>query len=279
MYLRQMAVTKKEHEARTKRHIESGEAFKRSVKTFFERRDENMRELEGICGLYPYDVAFETNHDPAYAVEPMGAVNTLKEAGCGVFCTAFLRRLYRPNEEFDTIEWSREVASKGYRSWHFTGIAFKNTTFSSEHVDSVEVAKRFCMPELEGLTRNELESKLGKIEGIGVSYFLVDNVIAALTGAEAVTDTRVKDMIQLVSNLKLGIPVVMRVENSVYHLDKARTGGHYITLIGMCDGHFVVCDSSIGVILVPIETILKAATAGTCVVWNCFDVPEIGCMR
>ena len=37
MYLRPMAVTKEEHEARTREHIKAGEAFKLSVETFFKR--------------------------------------------------------------------------------------------------------------------------------------------------------------------------------------------------------------------------------------------------
>ena len=233
-----------------------------------------------MCGLYPYDGAFEANDDdPAYETETFGAVNTLKEAGCGVFCSGFLRRLYRPHEKFSMVDWSREVARKGYRSWHFTGKEFVNATFTTPEVDSKEVATRFNMPELEGKTREELEAKLGKIEGIGTSFFLMDNVIAALTGADLMSDTRVRDTIQLINNLKIGIPVVIRVENSVYHRDPKRTGGHYITLIGIYNAQFVVADSSYGVTLMPAEEILKAATAGTCVVWNCFDFPEYGRKR
>ena len=92
MYLRANVAEEIEHAKRKVAHEKAGEAFKRSVETFFEKRKENLKELEGVTGLFPYDEVFETNEDPEYENEPYGPVSNLKDAGCGVFCTAFLRR-------------------------------------------------------------------------------------------------------------------------------------------------------------------------------------------
>ena len=115
----------------------------------------------------------------------------------------------------------------------------------------------------------------GKIEGIGVSYFLIDNVISELTGVAPVLETRIRNVDKLVRNVAIRIPVIIRLENTVYHNDPGMVGGHYVVLIGMTNGQFVVADSSIGILLKPIQDVLRAATVGRCAVWNCVYVPKI----
>ena len=137
------------------------------------------------------------------------------------------------------------------------------------------MAERFGIPELNGCSKEELESKLGKIEGIGVSYFLIDNVISELTGVAPVLETRIRNVDKLVRNVAIGIPVIIRLENTVYNNDPGMVGGHYVVLIGMTNGQFVVADSSIGILLKPIQDVLRAATVGRCAVWNCVYVPKI----
>lgn len=276
MQLKNMRVHKEEHDSRLFVHNVAGKFFKHSVKDLFKNEKENFRFLEKIHALYPYDFLFTTaSEENCYSLLPFGATNTISGAGSAVFATAFIRRLYAPEEKFRITKWAREVADKGYRSWHFTGEKYKSETFTSVTVKSSEVAERFGIPELNGCSKEELESKLGKIEGIGVSYFLIDNVISELTGVAPVLETRIRNVDELIRKVAIGIPVIIRLENTVYHNDPGMVGGHYVVLIGMTNGQFVVADSSIGILLKPIQDVLRAATVGRCAVWNCVYVPKI----
>lgn len=276
MQLKNMWVPKEEHDTRLFVHNVAAKRFKESVKDIFKNEKDNFMFFDKINALYSYDFLFTTSSDEnCYSLLPFGATNTIAGAGSGVFATAFIRRLYAPEEKFHITKWAREVADKGYRSWHFTGEKYKSEIFTSATVNSAEVAERFGLPEVSRCSKEDLEIKLGKIEGIGVSYFLIDNVIAELTGVNPVTMTRILSVDELVRKVAIGIPAVIRVENSVYHNDPGMVGGHYVVLIGMTNGQFVVADSSIGILLMSIKDILKAATAGRCAVWNCVYVPKI----
>ena len=54
--------------------------------------------------------------------------------------------------------------------------------------------------------------------------------------------------------------VPMRVENSRYHQDPMRPGGHFVILVAIHDQEALVVDSSVGEKRLPIHQLLQAAT-------------------
>lgn len=55
--------------------------------------------------------------------------------------------------------------------------------------------------------------------------------------------------------------VPLRVNNTIYHNDPQRIGGHNIILAGISNGEAILLDSSMGINRIPAERLFKAAIA------------------
>ena len=278
--LRGFIVTPEEHRARQEAHLRAGEKFRESIKDLgpVDVDDINhMRSLAERC----QEEYFPLASNPVVKDIPFGPVGTLETSGCVVFVTAQLMKMYDfADGDVDINEWTKEVVEKGYRSWRFS--KYPKVSFVDPAVDIGKIKTRFAgiAPVEDCKTCEELVSVLGKIEGIGGSMFLIDNVIFALAfskstykrvNMEAMLDaTRISDVQDLFKNLDAGLCVPIRVNNAVYHDDPNRKGGHYIILAGLSEGDFIVYDSSIGFTKVNIWRVLEAATAdeNLIAVWN-----------
>lgn len=76
--------------------------------------------------------------------------------------------------------------------------------------------------------------------------FFIDNIIQLLSKQtlRIGNDTRIHSISELLDNLKDGIMVPVRVENSIYHDTPFRTGGHYVILVGFINKYALVVDTS-----------------------------------
>lgn len=280
--LRGFIVTPEEHRARQKAHLRAGEKFRESIKDLgpVDVDDINhMRSLAERC----QEEYFPLASNPVVKDIPFGPVGTLETSGCVVFVTAQLMKMYDfADGDVDINEWTKEVVEKGYRSWRFEN--FPKVSFTSKEVDLGEVKKKLGMLEpkiLKCESTEELFQLTGKPEGIGGSMFLIDNVIAQLSKGNISGDmtsilgkTRISSVQDVISNLFNGYMVPMRVNNSIYHADQARTGGHYVILVGLYNGEAHVLDSLIGFKRLPFRRLIEAALADESLI-ACWDLSWI----
>ena len=280
--LRGFIVTPEEHRARQEAHLRAGEKFRESIKDLgpVDVDDINhMRSLAERC----QEEYFPLASNPVVKDIPFGPVGTLETSGCVVFVTAQLMKMYDfADGDVDINEWTKEVVEKGYRSWRFEN--FPKVSFTSKEVDLGEVKKKLGMLEpkiLKCESTEELFQLTGKPEGIGGSMFLIDNVIAQLSKGNISGDmtsilgkTRISSVQDIISNLFNGYMVPMRVNNSIYHADQARTGGHYVILVGLYNGEAHVLDSLIGFKRLPFRRLIEAALADESLI-ACWDLSWI----
>lgn len=277
--LRGFVLSPEEHKARQIAHIKAGADLRQSIKDLgpVDRDDINhMRSNLEYCKKY-----LPLATDPTVKDIPFGPVGTLESSGCVVFVTAQLIKMYDfADDNVDIREWTKEVVEKGYRSWRFSN--YPEFSFVEPTVDADKVKAKFAgvAPVENCKTVEDLVSVLGEIEGIGGSMFLIDNVIFSLAFPEGsyrkidmetmLSYTRISDVNDIFKNLMEDTCVPIRVNNAVYHDDPKRSGGHYILLMGLAEGDFVVYDSSIGFTKVNIWRVLDAATVdeNLTAVWN-----------
>lgn len=241
-----------EHKLRGKCHLEAGKLLKKSVEEF------DFSQSQGkIVADLPLGVPLAI--EPEAAQKIFGAVNTLQKSGCVVYVSYYIMKRYNKIPvDFTVYDWTDIVAAAGYRSWRFSN--YPKKTFFSPKIDVEEVKTKF--PELPPSvsTVEEIKEILGKVEGIGGSAFLLDTVISQMAGnIVAVKDTRLNSVDGIINNLKKNVLVPIRVNNSVYHSDQNRIGGHYVTIYGLDDIYVNVFDSSIGKVMLPFKKIMNAA--------------------
>lgn len=267
--LAKFSLQKEQHQARSLAHTEAGKAFKASVEGYDFQKLETANYAPKA---YPkFSIAGE---DPREKTTLFGAVNTVYASGCVVYVSDTIRTQYdSTGSNTSVLELAEEAANKGYRSWKFAN--YSKPYFTSPKVDVDEVKEQFkdIVPEVQDCeTVEELESLLGKVTGIGGSMFLIDNIICMLSQKEltAVRDTRITTVEKVIENLKNGIMVPIRVNNSIYHNDPNRAGGHYVILAGIEKGEAVILDSAIGINRIPAKRLFEAAVAneGLIAVWD-----------
>lgn len=246
------------HEQRQQVHMAKGALLEESVRNW----DFSINCLDAMADKPMMDMP-DIPMAWMYKEMPFGAANTVEQAGCICFVSYYLLREYGGYCNFSFEEWVAEVVNKGYRAWKFRDYP---GTFTSPKIDIEEAKKRFAdKVDLTSCnTEAELIEKLGPAEGIGGNMFLLDNVISNMSvnkESQAVYDTRLVTIEDILGNLMEGLFVPMRVNNAIYHNDSSRAGGHYVTLYGVKDGKAFVWDSSIGDVELPFKTLMEAAVA------------------
>ena len=104
-----------------------------------------------------------------------------------------------------------------------------------------------------------------------LGYF-IDEVISLYTGNIPYYQTRIFNWGQMLKNLSNGIPVPVRVQNSIFRNDESRLGGYYVNLIGFKEKMAITVDSATegGIYKLPVEQFLKSLIyeAVMISVWN-----------
>lgn len=264
--LKEFKLEPTEHQERKIAHIQAGDAFVNSVSTY---DFTTLKEVNYVVEKHPQVIIAGEDHREQET--SFGPVDTIAKAGCIIYVGTMILRNYGKN--IDAVDLADEAVKKGYRSWGFKN--HMKDYFISPTIDVEEVKAKFSeeIPEVNNCQSVEdLEEILGKVTGIGGSAFVVDNIISILSGniLRPVLDTRITTVEAVLENLKNGIMVPMRVNNTIYHNDEKRVGGHNIILAGISNGEAILLDSSLGINRVPTERLFKAAAAnkGLIVVWD-----------
>ena len=171
------------------------------------------------------------------------------------------------------------MEQKCYRQWNIPGlknIVGRPVTLNEPTIDLETLKNKFIgNDELQKCNSlNEVYSKFGNPFGIGISVFFIDNVIKLVFNNNTIDiadDTRIKSVEHILDVLESGYPVLIRVNNAIYHEDTNRAEGHYITILGFSNGMAHIFDTSIAnEIIIPIERLLKASISNenTIFVWN-----------
>ena len=200
-------------------------------------------------------------NDPRWAAKPFGAANTVEHSACIALVSKIVMDYFGYRVAVTTLV--DEIVAKGYRSWKFQNLP---TTMVFPEVNLQEIKQKFTDNEAIEKARNleELYEVTGKPVGIGGSPFVIDNIVNqyAKRKIRIYRDTRLYSVSEIISNLKKGIIVPVRVSNSIYHDDSNRKEGHYVTLFGIREGNAYVLDTSVkengGVKVLPFERLLAA---------------------
>lgn len=268
--LKKFKLTPTEHQERSTAHIEAGKKIAESVKSY---DFTTLKEINYVVKNHPEVVI--AGKDQKENETLFGPVDTIAKGGCIIYVGTMILRNYGHN--IDVITLANEAVKKGYRSWGFK--KYMSQYFITPTIDIKEIKEKFSKEITEVgncETVEELEEILGKVTGIGGSAFLVDNIISLLSDEKLrpVLDTRITTMEQALENLKNGILVPMRVNNTIYHNDTKRVGGHNIILAGISNGEAILLDSSLGINKIPAERLFKAAIAneGLISVWDLSNI-------
>jgi len=181
-------------------------------------------------------------HNPEWAKRQFGAVNTVENSACIAFVSKFMLDYFGSSHDLEKI--LSELENKGYRLWKF---ANNSRTLSTPKFEVDSIKKEFPAddPIQKCKTLEEIGQLYGEAVGIGGAACALDNIIHLLANQPLNTyNTRIDDFKKIISNLENGIPVPMRVENSIYHHDKSRVGGHYVVLFALIEGTAYVFDSN-----------------------------------
>ena len=262
-----------EHKKRSENNLNSGKLFKESVEECLKLGSFNNWD----CVLkFPKNTLYA--FDSRYANLQNGAVNTLEKSACGLFVAYnLLKNFY--HLDIDFLEFKIAMEQKGYRQWNIPGLknaAGRPVTLNEPTVNLETLKNKFTgNNELQKCNSlNEVYSKFGNPFGIGISAFFIDNVIKLVfndNNIDIADDTRIKSVEHILEVLESGYPILMRVNNAIYHDDPNRGEGHYVTVLGFSNGMAYIFDTSIeNEVIIPIERLLKASIANvnTIFVWN-----------
>ena len=159
--------------------------------------------------------------NPKWANMQLCTINTVETSGCIAFVSKIVLDFF--DIPFPMLDLIKLIEEKGYRICELSA----------------------CKP----------------IGICGSSYFL-DNLLKEIFvyDIDIYNNTRIHSFEQLISNLKEGFPIPMRVENSIYYNDPQKIGGHYVVLYGFHDGLAYVADSSCpnGFYLLPSGRLVKS---------------------
>ena len=245
-----------EHRQRQASHEEAAKHLKESFATF---NYTNLDTFNFVVPMKHFYVPMAS--DPQWANRPFGAVNTVQNSACVAFVAKMILDFY----EFDISmeDLLSEIENKGYRMWK---LAKKAKTLNLPYPEVKAIKNQFYADDPIQLC-NTLESiyeLYGEPVGIGGSMFVIDNIIniIATKPVRIYNDTRIHSVHQLLWNLINGIPVPIRVQNSIYHDDPSRTEEHYVMLIGISCENAILLDSSYslagGINILPVTQLFKA---------------------
>lgn len=269
------SVSGSEHKARKKTWTKYGSELKESIESFLASPD-----LESAIKKHTLDRsfagtqrAFDLYKDGSFLCAydftdiPFGAVSTVAKAGCLAFTSYHMLRFLGFQVNFKKLVDS--IASNGYRSWHFTG--------DKPHRTYTKVsAKDFTLDELKSnypnwdeiqscSNLNEAFELLGEPVGIGGANAYFDNLICYIDPSiRLYKDTRLKDVDDIFYNLEIGAPIPISVNNAIYYGNSAKSGGHYVLLVGVNGDKFAIVDSNKRHLsFVPIKQVFEAMVVPT----------------
>ena len=188
---------------------------------------------------------------------PFGAANTMEYSGCMVFVAKHLLDFYGVRTSMMALR--DVIVERGYRAWKFEKAPKTFYTPAATLAEALEV-----LPEnvnKEEITKLEdAYPYVGRPSGIGGVHVLLDNLIGYYAKRRPVQETRLLWVQDVYEELKEGRMVPMRVENSRYHHDPMRPGGHFVILVAIQNQEALVIDPSVGEKRLPIHHLLQAAT-------------------
>ena len=211
----------------------------------------NSTRFLGLVGViasaeFPDSVCLASN--PKWANRPFGFVGTVERSACLAFVSKLILDLPKFRKYFGYVTMEHvftEMETKGYRLWSLQNIR-KTFNIADRSLDSIKELFPGD-PIISKCTSSEQVYEITGIPvGIGGSVFFLDNIIAMASSKKLAIgkDTRLHNFDEIVTNLNAGVPVPVRVQNSIYRGDDQSVGGHYIILYGMNRGMCYVFDSS-----------------------------------
>lgn len=245
-------VPAEEHRVRQNYHANSGKALRSSIEQYDHKKLYTLNHMVDL----PDEVPMASN--PKWANRTFGAVNTVERSACIAFVSKVICDHF--GIKISMEELISEIETKGYRIWK---LSKTQKSLCIPKVELGEIKKQFPSDHIiqECESMEEVYYTCGYPIGIGGSMYFIDNLITTLNGRS--TETRIKSIEKILSNLEAGIPVPIRVENNVYYGENSqKTGGHYVTLYGIQQGLAFVVDSSAkescGIKVIKASTLLDA---------------------
>lgn len=268
--LPECTLEKEQYLARKDYFLESGKALKDSITSFNLGLTTCLATtltspFANITMVDSYDrkssFSIPSAHAPSWANRQFGAVNTVENSACIAFVSKIMLEYFGFSYKLEDI--LSELETKGYRLWKF---ANNSRTLSTPNFDVDSIKKEFPSDDPIQDCKNveEIKQLYGEPVGIGGAACALDNIIHYLAKQPSNTfNTRITDFKKIIENLKMGIPVPIRVENSIYHNDNSRKGGHYVVLFGLIEGKAYVLDTSVknGIKTISAQRLFKAMLA------------------
>lgn len=188
---------------------------------------------------------------------PFGAANTMERSACLVFIAKHILDFY--GVRISMLSLRDMVVERGYRAWKFEKVDKTFCTPTATLKEAMEALPEDVIKE-EITTLEQAYQYVGEPSGIGGMHVLLDNLIGYYAKRRPVQETRLLWVQDVYQELKEGRMVPMRVENSQYHQDPMRTGGHFVILVAIQNQEALVIDPSVGEKRLPIHQLLRAAT-------------------
>lgn len=246
-------VSPEKHRRRQHYHETSAKNLKDSIEKF----DFSKFDTFYLKADLPDEILLASN--PMWANQRFGVVNTVQNSACVAFIAQLILDRFSSEDVFFK-DLLKEIEEKGYRIWKFS----KNPkSLNLPDLNLKEIKKRFSADDPIQYCKSlkEVYQLYGQPVGIGGSMFLIDNIIRLLSNKPTICETRIQTVNKIFLNLSHGIPVPLRVENSIYHKDLSKVEGHYVTLFGIDNGMAIVVDSSFepsGVNILPAKQLFEA---------------------
>lgn len=200
-------------------------------------------------------------HTSKWSNRNFGAVNTVENSACVAFVSKLMLDYFGFVYELEDI--LLELESKGYRLWK---LANNSRTLSTPNLSPNSIKEEF--PSVDPIqtctSLDEIYQLYGEPVGIGGSASAIDNIIHYIAKQPVTAfNTRITSIKKIINNLNHSIPVPMRVENSIYHNDAYRKGGHYIILFALIEGAAFCFDSNEynGINILPAKRLFEAMVA------------------
>lgn len=269
------SVSKPEHDVRTEAWKDSGSKLKASIKDFlaspdFEaaiKKQTSNRTFAGMQRAFDLydDGSFLCAYD--FANIPFGAVSTVAKAGCLAFTSYHMLRFLGFQVNFKKLVAS--ITSNGYRSWNFTKTMSSRAYTKASATDFTLDELKSNYPDWDKMqscsSLNEAFELLGEPVGVGGANAYFDNLICYINpSVELYTNTRLKNVKDIFSNLGIGTPIPISVNNAIYYDDANKSGGHYVLLVGVNGNKFAIVDSNERTLsFVPIKQVFEAMVVPT----------------
>lgn len=241
------------HRERQRLHIEAAKTIKESIENF------NFSKLDSIKNLVELPDEIPMASNPKWANRQFGPVNTVEKSACIAFVSKVILDYF--HIQISMLDILSLIEEKGYRMWK---LSKTNKTLNCPKAEYA-ILKKILADDARIQNCNTLKDifdVFGEPVGIGSSSFLIDSILESISSKviKVFDDTRIKTIDELISNLSIGIPVPIRVQNSIYHNDPSRTEGHYVTLFGIAYGTAVIVDSSWGngIRFMPVKQLIDA---------------------